>query len=203
MFDVNEIARRIKLRREDLGLTLDEVAQVVGVDKSTVMRYENGNIVRPKIPVLHSIANALDVRPEWLLGKSDQMEDEDSWNWDGSYLKELRERKSLSIEEAALRLGISSSRYRSIESSSNRPTVPLLISMAEVFYTSVDLLLHLEYALPDDSTSSGFTKKDTRMILAYHRASSEIQRVVDLTLSPYEHEKEKENPPLSSTESVG
>lgn len=186
MFDVNEIAARIKRRREEIGLTLDEIATVVGVDKSTVMRYENGSIARPKVPVLHSIANALGVRPEWLLGESDQMEDEDFWNWDGSYLKKLREGKSFSIEETALRLGISSSRYRSIESSSNRPTVPLLISMAQVFQTSVDLLLGLEFAPSNSPASTGYTEKDTRMILAYHRANSEIQRVIDLTLAPYE-----------------
>ena len=76
MFDTLEIGRRIKNRRENLDLTLDQVALRVGVAKTTISRYENGNISRPKIPVLESIAAALHVSPQWLLGKTDEMSDE-------------------------------------------------------------------------------------------------------------------------------
>lgn len=187
MFDVKEIGSRMKRRREALDLTLDDVAGAVGVAKTTILRYENGEISRPKIPVLQSIANALDVRPEWLLAQSEQMEDEDKWDWDGQYLKKLRTNCNASPEDIAFRLGIPVTRYLSIENSSIRPTVPVLVSIAEIFCTSVDLLLGLT-RLPEDAPApaAGFTKRDTEMIGRYHRASDEAKRIVDLALAPYE-----------------
>lgn len=69
--DVIEIGRRIKKARG--SMTLEDIALKVGVTKSTIQRYENGAIVNPKIPVLHSIANAIGVNPAWLVCKSDEM----------------------------------------------------------------------------------------------------------------------------------
>lgn len=69
--DVVEVGRRIKKARG--SMTLDDVAYKVGVAKSTIQRYENGSITRPKIPVLRSIADALNVNPDWLMCKSDEM----------------------------------------------------------------------------------------------------------------------------------
>ena len=187
MFDVKEIGFRMKRRRESLDLTLDDVASAVGVAKTTILRYENGEISRPKIPVLQSIANALDVRPEWLLGQSEQMEDEEKWDWDGQYLKKLRTNCNADPKDIAFRLGIPVTRYMSIENSSIRPTVPVLVSIAEIFNASVDLLLGLTM-MPADSPSSsaGYTKRDSDMIARYHRASDETKRIVDLALAPYE-----------------
>jgi transcriptional regulator with XRE-family HTH domain len=74
MFDVNLIGARIKERRTELDLSLDDIANKVKTARSTIQRYEAGKIARPKIPVLHSIAHALQVDPDWLLGISDKKE---------------------------------------------------------------------------------------------------------------------------------
>lgn len=53
-----EIANKIKARRLELGLTLEEVGQAVGVGKSTVRKWENGmikNMGRDKIAALASV----------------------------------------------------------------------------------------------------------------------------------------------------
>ena len=50
-----EIGKKMFLRRKELGLTLEEVGQAVGVGKSTVRRWENGmikNMGRDKIAAL-------------------------------------------------------------------------------------------------------------------------------------------------------
>ena len=78
MFSTSEIGARIKLRREQLGLTLEDIATQVEVARSTIQRYEAGSIARPKLPVLHSISRALNVSPDWLLGISDNMFDSTS-----------------------------------------------------------------------------------------------------------------------------
>lgn len=69
--DTLKIGHRIKYARDLRGMTLDDIADSVGVAKSTIQRYENGKIEKPKLPVLHSIANALNVNPSWLVCKSD------------------------------------------------------------------------------------------------------------------------------------
>lgn len=69
-----EIGERIKHARDLRDATLDDIAQKVGVAKSTIQRYENGKINTIKIPVIESIAIALRVNPSWLIGKSDEME---------------------------------------------------------------------------------------------------------------------------------
>ncbi len=74
MADTKAIGDRIFERRKELKLTLQEVADYIGVTKSTVQRYEAGKITTPKLPVIDSIARALSVNPLWLIGKSDKKE---------------------------------------------------------------------------------------------------------------------------------
>lgn len=62
----------IKNRRSELGLTLEDVARQVGVNRATIMRWETGaiqNLGRDKIAAL---AAALHVTPEYLLGWTDE-----------------------------------------------------------------------------------------------------------------------------------
>lgn len=73
MFNPNEIGFRIKQRREELGLTLEDIATHVKVARSTIQRYEAGSISRPKLPVIYSISQALRVSPDWLLGITDDL----------------------------------------------------------------------------------------------------------------------------------
>ncbi|MGN1415231.1 MAG: LexA family protein [Oscillospiraceae bacterium] len=68
MLSNEQIAEKIKRRRTEMGLTLGEVAEAVGVATSTIQRYESGRITTCKIPVLNSIAAALKVTPHWLYG---------------------------------------------------------------------------------------------------------------------------------------
>jgi len=71
--DNKEIGLRIESRRKELGLTLDDIAQDVGVAKSTIQRYEKGTIDKLKLPVIDAIARVLSVNPSWLCGKSDDI----------------------------------------------------------------------------------------------------------------------------------
>ncbi len=73
MADVKALGERIKQRRKELKLTLQDVADNVGVTKSTIQRYETGKIGTPKLPVIQAIARALTVNPAWLVGKSEKM----------------------------------------------------------------------------------------------------------------------------------
>lgn len=66
------LAKRIKLKREELGYTQEDLAKSLGMNKSTIQRYENGNIKKIKLPVVDAIAQTLKVNPSWLVGKTNE-----------------------------------------------------------------------------------------------------------------------------------
>lgn len=66
------IGRKIRSSREAKGLTIKEVAEMIGLSESTISRYESGYVAKIKIPVLSSIASILNVQEEYLLGFTDQ-----------------------------------------------------------------------------------------------------------------------------------
>lgn len=71
--DNNEICEIMKQRREDLGLTLDDVAQQVGVNQSTVSRWESGQIEEMKRGKVEKLADALKLSPAMLMGWDDYL----------------------------------------------------------------------------------------------------------------------------------
>lgn len=62
------MAQRIKALRKDKGLTLEHVASIVGVGKSTVRKWETGIIANMKRDKIASLAKALGTTPEYLMG---------------------------------------------------------------------------------------------------------------------------------------
>lgn len=58
-----EIGEKIKKRRKELGLTLDEVAEKVGVGKSTVQKWESGRIKNMRRDKIELLAQVLDMSP--------------------------------------------------------------------------------------------------------------------------------------------
>ena len=69
-----EISERIKKRRLGLGLTLEDVAEKLGVAKSTVLRYETKDIGNMGIDKLSLLADALRCTPAYLMGWEDEKE---------------------------------------------------------------------------------------------------------------------------------
>lgn len=74
MADVNEIGKRIKLCREKSKLTQGELGERLGLNKSTIQRYETGQVAKIKLPILESIACELNVSAAYLALKTDNPE---------------------------------------------------------------------------------------------------------------------------------
>lgn len=66
----------IKQRRIELGLTMADVAQSVGVSEATISRWESGDIANMKRDKIVSLAKALHVSPSFIMGW-DEPETED------------------------------------------------------------------------------------------------------------------------------
>jgi transcriptional regulator with XRE-family HTH domain len=69
-----QIGLRIKVARIEKGMTLLDVSKKIGVDKSTIQRYEAGTIAKIKLPIISSISDVLGVNPAWIIGKSERKE---------------------------------------------------------------------------------------------------------------------------------
>lgn len=63
-----EIHERIKQRREELGLSLTEVAKTLSVAVSTVSRYETKGIENMGIDKIQNLARVLKCSPAYLMG---------------------------------------------------------------------------------------------------------------------------------------
>lgn len=62
---------RIKERREALGMTLEEVGNFLGVNKSTIKRYEDGVTKRITIATYEKLSEILETTPLYLMGEID------------------------------------------------------------------------------------------------------------------------------------
>ena len=62
------IGDRIKRRRQEIGLTVDQVAEKIGKNRATVYRYESSEIEKFPIDVLSPLAEALRTTPAYLMG---------------------------------------------------------------------------------------------------------------------------------------
>jgi transcriptional regulator with XRE-family HTH domain len=80
------IGLRIKERRKELKMSADELGRRLGKDRSTIYRYEKGDIENLPLDILEPIAKALQTTPQYLLG------------W------EKVQKKADSITEAVLRM---------------------------------------------------------------------------------------------------
>ena len=65
---------RIKARRKQLSISADALAEKINVSRSTVFRWEKGEIEKIPAVELNSIAQALQTTAEYLIGWSDDPE---------------------------------------------------------------------------------------------------------------------------------
>jgi len=65
---MQKIMQRIKHRREELNLSFQQLADLTGMSKSTLQRYETGGIKNIPLDKLEVLATALKTTPEWILG---------------------------------------------------------------------------------------------------------------------------------------
>jgi repressor LexA len=67
-----EIKDLIKQKRNELSLTLEDVARAVGVSATTVLRWENGDIANMRCDKIVDLANVLEVSPGVIMGWDDK-----------------------------------------------------------------------------------------------------------------------------------
>lgn len=73
-----DLARKIKQLRLEKEMTLEQVATIVGVGKSTVRKWETGAIANMKRDKIALLASALGTTPTYLMGWKESEENKTS-----------------------------------------------------------------------------------------------------------------------------
>jgi transcriptional regulator with XRE-family HTH domain len=68
------VGQRIKRRRKELKISADELAKALGKDRSTIFRYEKGDIEKLPLDILEPIAKVLQTTPRYLMGWTEEAE---------------------------------------------------------------------------------------------------------------------------------
>lgn len=97
------IGDRIKEKRLELGLTVEQLAKLVGKNRATIYRYESNDIENFPLDLLPLIADALNTTPAYLMGWESSAQGFTL----GSVISMYRAEKHLSMDQFAELSGIS------------------------------------------------------------------------------------------------
>jgi len=73
---MTSVGERIKNRRKQLGMSVDELAEKLGKNRATVYRYESNDIENMPAGILEPLAKTLRTTPAYLLGYDDTISKE-------------------------------------------------------------------------------------------------------------------------------
>ena len=67
---MTSLGDKIKTKRLELGITLEKLAEITGVTKSTIQKWESGHITSMRISKIEALSNALNVGPEFFISNN-------------------------------------------------------------------------------------------------------------------------------------
>lgn len=98
---------RIKMRRKELDLSADAVAEALGVSRATVYRYESSDIEKMPLDVLGPLSKVLKCTPAYLMGWEDlEFPNPYIYHLNSKRLQDEIEFNRLTIDELAERVGV-------------------------------------------------------------------------------------------------
>ncbi len=113
--------QRIKERRKQLEMSADDVASELNVSRSTIFRYENGNIEKVPANILEKLADILKTTPAYLMG------------WEGSAEDDINLKKAVDEDHQT------EERFQSIGQKALPGDRDKIANMAEMFLTLTDI----------------------------------------------------------------
>ena len=152
----NELSAKIKLLRKEKGLTLEQVATIVGVEKSTVRKWETGMITSMKQDKIVNLAKALGTTVAYL------MDTETEEEADAKLMPSLTEdtpirrlqlafkRSGMSQVQLASTTGITTSTISRYLLGECEPKATAMIKLASALNVSVEYLMGIEPDVPID-----------------------------------------------------
>lgn len=130
------VGERIKERRNELHMSVDELAVRLNKNRATVYRYEKGEIENLPIDILEPLAKALDTTPQYLMGWEDKL------NTDavtiGELLRMMRLQRNMTVEEYSKEVGISSEDLLKYETGEKFIPLSVINTISEYYRLSME-----------------------------------------------------------------
>lgn len=159
------IGQKIKELRQQLNMSVDDLADKLGKNRATIYRYERGDIENLPLDVLEPLANALETTPGYLMGWEDTPKKKELLTIDevtmGDVFKALRLGNNLSIEEFSHEIGLSSEDIINYEAGKAPIPVNIINLVADFFGISISEIVKA-HKNSKDRTPSGFEMKKER-----------------------------------------
>ena len=130
------VGKRIKERRKELDMPVDALAKRLNKNRTTVYRYEKGDIENLPIDILGPLAEALDTTPAYLMGW-DSKPNRDTATV-GELLKLMRIQRNMTIEEYSKEIGVSADDLRMYESGEKYMPLSVIHTIAEYYRISME-----------------------------------------------------------------
>lgn len=159
------VGKRIQARRKKLNLSVDDLAKRLGKNRTTIYRYEKGDIENLPLDALKPLAEILETSPAYLMGWEDTPKKKEPSTIDdvtmGDVFKALRLGSNLSIEEFSIEIGISAEDISNYEAGKTPIPVNIINLVADFFGISISELIKA-HKNSKDRTPSGFEMKKER-----------------------------------------
>lgn len=159
------IGKKIKELRQQLNMSVDDLAAKLGKNRATIYRYERGDIENLPLDVLEPLANALETTPGYLMGWEDTSKKKEPSTIDevtmGDVFKALRLGSNLSIEEFSHEIGLSAEDINDYEAGKTPIPVNIINLVADFFGISISEIIKA-HKNSKDRTPSGFEMKKER-----------------------------------------
>lgn len=143
------VGKRIKERRKELNISVDELAKQLNKNRTTVYRYEKGDIENLPMDILGPLAQALDTTPAYLMGWDDRP-DKDAATI-GDLLRMIRINRNMTIDEYSNEIGISAENLRMYESGEKNIPLSVLDTIAGYYRLSMENFIKGGLDNEDDS----------------------------------------------------
>ena len=170
-----DVGKHIKERRKELNISVDELAKRLNKNRTTVYRYEKGDIENLPIDVLDPLAKALDTTPAYLMGW-DTKSGKDAVTI-GELLKLMRTQRNMTINEYSREIGISADDLRKYESGEKYIPLSVINTIAEYYRLSIE------------SFTKGTKDPRDKNNIRLKRFKAWVENFGDLELTDEEHDK--------------
>ena len=151
------IGERIKQRRMELGLSVDEVAEKLGKNRATVYRYESNEIENLPVGTLEPLAKILETTPAQLMGWEDEEQDENYRRIFARNLNRFLEINGKNQADIATLLNVSQAAVSNWCKGIKMPRMDKVQALADYFGVNKSNLL-------EEKDSNGLSSSDRRDI---------------------------------------
>lgn len=129
------VGKRIRARRKELNISIDELATRLNKNRTTIYRYEKGDIENLPLEALKPLAEILKTSPAYLIGWEDKP-DEDVATV-GDLIRLIRVQQNMTVEEYAKEIGVNSEKLRMYESGEKYIPISVINMIADYYRLSM------------------------------------------------------------------